>query len=229
MKEDNVFADRREAGRLLSAALGQYAGRNDVLVLGLPRGGVPVAFEVARALGAPLDVYVVRKLGAPFQEELAVGAVASGGATVLNSELVAALGIEPEELDAMVARERFEVTRREQSYRGERQPIDPVGRTAILVDDGLATGASMRAAVAGLRQLGPGGIVVAVPVAPPEACALLAQEADHVVCLLTPDPFTAVGMWYDDFAQTTDDDVRALLAESEQRRDEPATTPAGPG
>jgi len=205
------FRNRTDAGRQLAEKLGAYANRSDVLVLGLPRGGVPVGFEVARALGAPLEVFLVRKLGVPGYEELAMGAVASGGGRVLNDEIVHGLGISEHEIDAAVARELPELARREQLFRGDRPPPDIEGRTVILVDDGLATGATMRAAVAALRRQRPAGIVVAVPTASPDTCEALKAEADDVICAMTPDPFFAVGHWYDDFTQTTDEEVRDFL------------------
>ncbi len=206
-----IFRDRADAGRVLARELRQYAGRTDVLVLGLPRGGVPVAFEVARELGAPLDVFVVRKLGAPGQEELAMGAIASGGVRVLNSEVVHLLGISANEIETITQREEQELERRERLYRGERPAIDPRGRTVILIDDGLATGSTMRAAAKALRRLGPEKIVVAVPVASRSTCEELGAEVDEVVCAATPEPFYAVGQWYASFAQTTDEEVRDLL------------------
>jgi predicted phosphoribosyltransferase len=205
------FRDRTDAGRQLAEKLAAYANRGDVLVLALPRGGVPVAFEVARALGAPLEVFVVRKLGVPGHEELAMGAVATGGVRVLNDEIVRGLIIREDEVDAVVRRELQEVSRRERLYRGDRPPPDVDGRTVILVDDGLATGATMRAAVKALRGRQPARIVVAVPIASPDTCEALKAEADEVVCAMTPEPFFAVGHWYDDFTQTTDDEVRALF------------------
>jgi erythromycin esterase-like protein/adenine/guanine phosphoribosyltransferase-like PRPP-binding protein len=207
-----LFRDRREAGRLLAEKLAAYANRPDVLVLGLPRGGVPVAYEVARALGAPLDVFVVRKLGVPGYEELAMGAVATGGVLVLNEQLVERLGIPKQMIDAVAARERQELVRRERLYRGGRPPPDVRGRTVILVDDGLATGATMHAAIRALRQQNPARIVVAVPTASPDTCKDMKKEADDVICGITPEPFHAVGRWYRDFSQTTDEEVRALLA-----------------
>ena len=207
-----LFRDRRDAGRLLAAKLGTYANRPDVLVLALPRGGVPVAYEVARALGAPLDVFLVRKLGIPGHEELAMGAIASGGGRVLNDEVVRALNIPDRVIDAVAAREAQELARRERLYRGGRPPLDVRGRTVILVDDGLATGATMQAAVKAVRQQRPARLVVAVPIAPPETCEELRTEADEVICAVTPEPFHAVGLWYQDFSQTTDEEVRDLLA-----------------
>jgi len=205
------FRDRREAGRVLAQELTAYAGRPDVVVLALPRGGVPVAYEVARALGAPLDVFLVRKLGVPGHEELAMGAVATGGVRVLNDQVVRALGIPPDVIDMVAAWERQELARRERLYRGDRPPPDVKGRTVILVDDGLATGATMRAALAALRQQQPARRVVAVPTAAAQTCDALRTEADDVVCATTPEPFDAVGFWYEDFSQTTDDEVRELL------------------
>jgi len=208
------FRDRREAGRLLAAKLSAYANRPDVVVLALPRGGVPVAAEVARALGAPLDVFVVRKLGVPGHEEFAFGAIATGGVRVLNEDVVRALQIPDRVIDAVAAREQEELARRERVYRGDRPPLDVRGRTVILVDDGLATGATMHAAIRALRQQQPARIVVAVPTASPETCDELKRVVDEVVCATTPDPFYAVGLWYEDFSQTTDEEVRELLARS---------------
>jgi predicted phosphoribosyltransferase len=222
------FSDRREAGRRLGERLRQLAGRPDVVVLGLPRGGVPVAAEVAAALGAPLDVLVVRKLGLPGHEELAMGAIAAG-VRVLNEEVLALYAPTSADIDATTEREGRELERRERLYRGDRPPLRVGGRVVIVVDDGLATGSTMRAAVAALRRLEPARIIVAVPVAPPETCAVLRGEADEVVCLAEPDPFHAVGLWYVDFAQTTDEEVRAALA-SARGRGEAATRqpPKGP-
>ena len=205
------FRDRREAGQVLADRLTAYAGRPDVLVLALPRGGVPVAYEVARALGAPLDVFLVRKLGVPGQEELAMGAVATGGVRVLNEQVVGALGIPPSVIEAVAAWQQQELVRRERLYRGDRPPPDVRGRTVILVDDGLATGSTMRAALAALRRQQPARLVVAVPTAAPETCDELRAEADDVVCATTPEPFDSVGLWYEDFSQTTDEEVRELL------------------
>src|SRR3979411_1157085 len=207
-----LFRDRREAGRLLATKLTAYANRPDVLVLALPRGGVPVAYEVARALGAPLDGFVVRKLGVPGYEELAMGAVATGGVRVLNDQLVERLGIPEDMIDAVAARERQELARRERLYRGGRPPPDVRGRTVILVAAGLASGATMRAAIQALRQQNPARIVVAVPTASPETCEEMKAKADDVICAITPEPFHAVGRWYQDFSQTTDEEVGALLA-----------------
>jgi predicted phosphoribosyltransferase len=215
------FRDRREAGGWLAAKLAaKYANRPDVLVLALPRGGVPVAYEVAHALRAPLDVFLVRKLGVPGHEELAMGAVATGGVRVLNHDIVRALRIPDEVIDAVTAREQAELARRERLYRGDRPPADVRGRTVVLVDDGLATGATMLAAVQALRQQHPARVVVAVPIAPPETCEQLRTEVDEVVCAFTPEPFRAVGLWYEDFTPTTDDEVRDLLA----RGSEPAVS-----
>jgi predicted phosphoribosyltransferase len=206
------FRNRTDAGRQLVGKLAAYANRPDVLVLALPRGGVPVGFEVARALGAPFDVFLVRKLGVPGYEELAMGAVATGDVRVLNDEIVRGLGISEHEIDAAVTRELQELARRERLYRGDRPPPDIRDRTVILVDDGLATGATMRAAVEALTQQHPARIVVAVPTASPDTCEALKAEADNVICAMTPEPFFAVGHWYEDFTQTTDDEVRELLA-----------------
>jgi len=205
------FRNRTDAGCQLAEKLATYADRPDVLVLALPRGGVPVGSEVARALGAPLDAFLVRKLGVPGYEELAMGAVATGGVRVLNDEIVRGLGIVEHVIDVAVAREMEELARREQLYRGGSPPPDVAGRTVILVDDGLATGATMRAAVAALRRQHPARIVVAVPTASPDTREALMAEADDVVCATTPEPFFAVGHWYEDFRQTTDDEVRDLL------------------
>jgi erythromycin esterase-like protein/predicted phosphoribosyltransferase len=210
--EPRVFRDRRGAGLLLAQQLAAYANRPDVLVLALPRGGVPVAYEVAGALRAPLDVFVVRKLGIPGHDELAMGAVATGGVHVLNKQVVNRLRVPGYVIDAVEARERQELARRERLYRGGRPPPDVRGRTVILVDDGLATGATMHAAIQALRQQQPARLVVAVPVASPETCEELKAEVDDVVCAVTPDPFYAVGYWYEDFSQTTDEEVRNLLA-----------------
>ena len=206
------FRNRTDAGRQLAEKLAAYAHRPGVLVLALPRGGAPVGFEVARKLGAPLDVFLVRKLGVPGYEELAMGAVATGGVRVLNDEIVRGLGISEHEIDAAAARELQELARRQRLYRGDRPLPDIAGRTVILVDDGLATGATMRAAIAAVRQQQPARIVVAVPTASPDTCEALKAEADDVVCAMTPEPFLAVGHWYEDFTQTTDDEVRELLA-----------------
>ena len=206
-----LFQDRAEAGRRLARDLSAYAGRPDILVLALPRGGVPVAYEVARALDAPLDVFVVRKLGVPGHEELAMGAIASGGVRVLNDDVVQALAVPNHVIDRIAAQEQQELARREQAYRGSRPSPQVQGRVVILVDDGLATGATMRAAVAAVRQQAPARVVVGVPVAAPEVCAEFARLVDDVVCVVTPEPFYSVGVWYDTFSQTTDEEVRRLL------------------
>jgi len=206
------FRDRHEAGRRLADKLSAYAKRPDVLVLALPRGGVPVAYEVAQALQAPLDVFLVRKLGVPGYEELAMGAVATGGVRVFNDEIVNGLRIPDDVVDAVTAWEQQELARREQLYRGDRPAPDVRGRTVILVDDGLATGATMHAAIAALRRQQPARIVVAVPTAPPEMCEALRAEVDDVICAITPQPFRSVGLWYEDFSPTTDEEVRELLA-----------------
>jgi predicted phosphoribosyltransferase len=208
------FRDRSEAGRVLARKLMAYAGRPDVLVLGLPRGGVPVAFEVARDLEVPLDICAVRKLGVPGREELAMGAIASGGAWVLNEGVIEGLSIPGRLIKEVAEREYRELKRREQVYRGDRPVIDVRGRTVILVDDGIATGSTMKAAAAALRRLGPARLVVAVPTASTSAGAQIAREVDEFVCVIEPDPFYAVGVWYDDFAQTTDDQVRDLLGQA---------------
>lgn len=205
------FRDRVEAGELLAQRLSHYRDRDDVVVLALPRGGVPVAREVAHVLGVPFDVYVVRKLGVPGHEELAMGAIASGGVRLVNEGVVNALGIPPNVIDAVARSEQLELERREQLYRGNRGPIGLTNKTVILVDDGLATGSTMRAAVMAARQQQPARVIVAVPVGAPTTCADLAREADEVVCVRTPDPFIAVGMWYRDFTPTSDDEVRRLL------------------
>lgn len=208
------FHDRTAAGQCLAEKLTRYADRPDVLVLGLPRGGVPVAFEVAQALHAPLDVFMVRKLGLPGHEELAMGAIASGGIRVLNEDVVRTLDIPDEVIDAVAAAEGQELKRRERAYRGELPGTSMRGRIVILVDDGLATGSTMRAAVAAVRQQQPAWIVVAVPVGSPETCAEFQTVADEIVCACTPEPFYAVGYWYEDFSQTTDDQVRDLLQQA---------------
>ncbi len=192
----------------------KYANRDDVLVLALPRGGVPVAFEVAHALRAPLDVFIVRKLGVPGQDELAMGAIATGGVRVLNEDVVGALGLSAKVIDAVAAREEKELERRERIYRGARTPPEVRERTIILVDDGLATGSTMRAAVAALRKQGPARIVVAVPVAAPETCEEFKSEVDETVCAATPRMFNGVGRWYEDFSQTSDGEVHELLAQA---------------
>lgn len=208
------FEDRAEAGRFLASHLEQYSGRDDVIVLALPRGGVPVAVEVARALDVPLDVFVVRKLGVPGHEELAMGAIATGGVRVLNREVLATTQIDEQAIEAVAEREGRELERRERLYRGDRPPPEIAGRVGILVDDGLATGSSMMAAVGALRDHGPARTVVAVPVAPPSTCETLRREADEVLCPLTPEPFYSVGSWYEQFEQLTDEQTRELLREA---------------
>jgi putative phosphoribosyl transferase len=208
------FRDRRDAGRQLAGRLASFAGREDVLVLGLARGGVPVAFEVARSLAATLDVLIIRKLGVPGQRELAMGAIASGGVRVLNSRIVRRIPDAEAVIEEVAAAEQRELERRETQYRGDRAAAEVRGKVVIVVDDGLATGASMRAAVLALRQRAAAQVVVAVPVGSPEACAKLSAEADELICLTAPMDFEAVGQVYDDFSQTTDDEVRALLAEA---------------
>jgi predicted phosphoribosyltransferase len=206
-----LFHDRFDAGRLLACKLRRFASRPDTVVLALPRGGVPVGFEVAKALNAPLDVFVVRKLGVPGYEELAMGAIASGGIRVLNEDLVRAAGIPDEVIDAVAAEEEQELERRERDYREGRPPVDVQGRTVILVDDGLATGSSMRVAVLALKKKRPAYIVVAVPVGAPTTCAEFESEVNQIVCAATPEPFRSVGQWYGDFTQTSDEEVRDLL------------------
>jgi predicted phosphoribosyltransferase len=205
------YRDRADAGRVLAQSLERYAGRDGLLVLALPRGGVPVGYEVARALRAPLDVFLVRKLGVPGHEELAMGAIASGSVRVLNADVVEHLHIPDAVIDAVAEREQEELERRAREYRGDRPPPDVRGRTVILVDDGLATGSSMRAAAAALREQQPARLVVAVPVAAAATCHEFKGEVDDVLCALTPEPFYAVGVWYEDFSQTTDEEVRQLL------------------
>ncbi len=206
------FRDRVNAGKVLAEHLRKYTGRPDVIVLALPRGGVPVAYEVARALGAPLDVFIVRKLGVPGHEEYAMGAVASGDVRVVNEDVIRGLGLNDVAIERVAARELAELNRRERLYRGDRQEPDLKGRTVILVDDGLATGSTMKAAVKALRARGPARIVVAVPIAAADTCEALRREVDEVVCAVTPEPFHAVGLWYDDFRQTSDEEVHDLLA-----------------
>ncbi|HEV8366069.1 MAG TPA: phosphoribosyltransferase [Gemmatimonadaceae bacterium] len=208
-----LFVDRHDAGRQLAGTLAELdLDPRSAVVLGLPRGGVPVAYEVAKALDLPLDVFLVRKIGLPTQPELAIGAIATGGVRVFNGEMIRESGITEADIAAVVAYEERELARREGLYRGDERPIDAKGKTVILVDDGLATGASMFAAVTALRAHDPARIIVAVPVASSEACADLRRVADVVVCVETPEPFRAVGVWYHDFSQTTDQEVRALLA-----------------
>jgi putative phosphoribosyl transferase len=208
---EDKFRDRSDAGRELARHLREFAGRADVQVLALPRGGVPVAWEVARELEVPLDVDLVRKLGVPGQEELAMGAIASGGIRILNEEVVRALGITEDQIAAVAADEARELARREREYRGERPQPDVSGRTVILIDDGLATGSTMRAAAAAIQAQNPAELVVAAPVGAEESCRALRTEVDRVVCARTPEPFYGVGLWYHDFRQTTDEEVRELL------------------
>jgi predicted phosphoribosyltransferase len=206
------FADRRHAGIALASQLQQFANRDDVVVLALPRGGVPVAYEVARRLAAPMDVFVVRKLGLPGHPELAMGAIASGGVQVMNEDVVAWYRPSTAAIEAVVRAERMELERRERAYRDGRPPVPIEGRIVLLVDDGLATGSTMRAAVLAIRRLRPARVIVAVPVGARETCESLGSIADEVVCALIPEPFSAVGLWYVDFSQTSDDEVRQLLA-----------------
>lgn len=224
MSDDQTFRDRVEAGRVLAGDLWKYRGRRDALVLALPRGGVPVGYEVALALGLPLDVFLVRKLGAPGFTELAMGAIASGGVTVLNSEVIRSLDVPPAEVREAAARERAELRRRERLYRRGRPMIEVAGKSVLLVDDGLATGSTMRAAVAAVRRLGPERVVVAVPVAAPASCEEMKAVADECVCAVRPQPFRAVGLWFHDFSQTTDEEVCDLLDRARGR--EPVTAPA---
>ncbi|HEY2322697.1 MAG TPA: phosphoribosyltransferase [Thermoanaerobaculia bacterium] len=206
------FADRVEAGKLLGEEVVRRIGkRSDAIVLALPRGGVPVGYEVARALGAPLDVFIVRKLGVPGQEELAMGAIASGGVRVLNDEVLRYVNVSKSMIEVVAEREARELERREKSYRGKRPPLDVAGKTVVIVDDGLATGSTMRAAVRALQEMKPREIVVAVPVAAPSTCDEFRGIVNEMICLRTPEPFQAVGLWYEDFSQTTDEEVHALL------------------
>ena len=212
------YQDRSDAGRRLASLLSAYAHRTDVIVLALPRGGVPVGYEVATALGAPLEVFVVRKLGVPGHEELAMGAIASGGVRVLDRNVMHLADVDDAQVERIAAVEQRELERRERQYRGDRGFPDLRGKVVILVDDGLATGSTMRAAVAALRLEGPSRVVVAVPVAAPDVCDAFRAVADDIVCAATPVPFHAVGLWYDDFTQTTDDEVRDLLERANRRQ-----------
>ena len=216
---DERYADRSDAGRRLAKALAAagYDRDPDILILALPRGGVPVAYEVARELDSPLDVFLVRKLGVPGHEELAMGAIASGGVTVLNDDVVRRARIRRDELDAVMRSELHELRRRERAYRGDRPPISIEAKTVILVDDGLATGASMRAAAEAVRRMNPKKVAVAVPVAAPETCEQFRQIVDDVTCVLTPEAFASVGMWYENFSQTSDEEVRELLERAERK------------
>ena len=216
-----IFANRTEAGQELALRLRTYANRDDVIVLGAPRGGVPVAFEVATALKAPLDVFVLRKLGVPGHEELAFGAIASGGVRILDRDTVEGLGITGLDIERVTRAEKQELERREQSYRGGRPPLDVSGLTVILVDDGIATGSSMRAAIRALRQMKPARIVLAVPVAPPSTCSQLQFEVNELVCLEMPEPFYGVGRFYDDFTQVSDEEVIELLDKASRQRHAP--------
>ena len=210
-----IYRDRIDAGRQLAARLSDYANRDDVLVLALPRGGVPVAYEVAKALRVPLDIFLVRKLGVPGYEELSMGAISTGGVRVINDEVVNYLGIPGEVIDAVAADELRELERRERAYRGDRPEPDVQSKTVILIDDGLATGSTMRAAAAALRQKNPARVVVAVPVSASQTCDEYRMGVDEIICAKTPEPFLGVGQWYDDFSQTTDEEVRQLLARAE--------------
>ena len=207
-----VFRDRTDAGRRLGRALREQVAADSPLILGLPRGGVPVASEVAAALGGDLDVLVVRKIGVPYQPELGAGAIASGGVQVLSERVMRMAGVDEADLAPVIERERAELRRREQTYRGDREPLSVAGRTVILVDDGMATGSTMRAAVEAVRKLGAGRVVVAVPTASAEAAGEMRRVADEVVCLDTPSPYMAVGYWYEHFGQTSDEEVRELLS-----------------
>jgi len=228
-KAGRPFANRADAGRKLATKLMAYAKSPNSLVLALPRGGVPIAYQIARALQAPLDIFLVRKLGVPWNEELAMGAIASGGVRVLNPEALGWSELSSSIIDDVAKREQKELERREHLYRGDRPALEIQDRTVILVDDGLATGATMRAAAIALRRKKPMKIVVAVPVAPPETCEALRSEVEEVICGITPEPFIAVGAWYSDFSQTRDDEVRQLLehASRERHNDLPTAQHAG--
>ena len=210
-----IYRDRIDAGKQLAARLSDYANRDDVLVLALPRGGVPVAYEVAKALRSPLDIFLVRKLGVPGQEELAMGAIATGGVLVLNDDVVRYLAIPGNVIDEVADMELRELERRERAYRGDRPEPKVQGKTVILIDDGLATGSTMRAAAKALRQQDPARIVVAVPVSAPQTCDEYRMGVDEIICARMPEPFMGVGMWYRDFSQTTDEEVREILARAE--------------
>ena len=214
MDDYQAFIDRRNAGRVLATRLAKYAGRDDVVVLGLPRGGVPVAYEAASALGAPIDVFLVRKLGTPGHRELAMGAIASRGVRVLNEDVVHWYGISDSAIERIAREEQEELERRERAYRGDRPAPDLTNKIVILIDDGLATGSTMRAAAHAVRARGPARVVIAVPVGAPQACAELAAVADEVICARMPERFSAVGQWYLNFDQTDDDEVRELLQKS---------------
>lgn len=215
--EMTPFKDRRDAGKKLAQQLTAYAGRQNLLILALPRGGVPVAYEIALALNAPLDIFIVRKLGLPGREELAIGAIATGGVRVLNRDIIRMLSVPDEVINFVARRELQELQRREKLYRGDQPSPDVRDRTIILVDDGLATGASMRAAIAGLRAQQPARIIVAVPTAAQDVCETFRSEVDEVVCAITPEPFYGVGRWYENFSQTTDEEVRILLEEANRQ------------
>ncbi len=221
-----IFPNRTEAGRRLAPRLRDYANRKGVIVLGIPRGGVPIAFEVAEYLKVPLDVLVLRKLGVPGHEELGFGAIASGGVRALNPEIVEALRISPRDIELVTNREAKELQRREHAYRGGRPPLDVRGRTVILIDDGIATGSGMRAAVAALRQMKPAQIVIAVPVAPASTCDSLRDEVNELICLETPEPFYGVGQFYYDFSQVSDEEVSELLDRAAREIDEQEYSPA---
>jgi putative phosphoribosyl transferase len=212
-----IFHDRADAGRALAKQLDGHAGRHDVVVLALPRGGVPVGYHVAEALGAPLDIFVVRKLGTPGHRELAMGAIASGGVRVLNDDVVRWLNIRPEQIESVAREEEQELIRREAAYKAGRPPVSLKDRVVILVDDGLATGSTMKAAVQAVKQHGPSRVIVAVPVGAPETCRDLREYADEVVCVSMPERFSAVGQWYERFDQTSDDEVRELLTRAAER------------
>ena len=212
------FADRRDAGRFLAQKLRGFANRDDAMVLALPRGGVPVAYEIASALNLPMDVLVIRKLGAPSNAELAIGAISSGGGRVLNLALIERLGVTPEMLELVTAQERQELERRERLYRGDRPPVEVAGQTLLLVDDGLATGASMRAAVQALRPHRPSSMVVAVPVGARDTCRKMALEVEEIVCGRCPKDLSAIGMWYGDFSQTSDEEVAELMGHLDHQR-----------
>ena len=222
-----LFSDRRHAGRALAQGLAEYGGRADAVVLGLPRGGIPVAYEVATALRAPLDVLTVRKIGAPWNPEFAIGALASGGMTYIDEATATQLGVRPDEIEATIALEREELARREQLYRGTRPFPNLQGRTVIVVDDGLATGSTMRAAVQAVRTEHPHEVIAAAPVASREACNVLAIVADRCVCAATPEPFYGVGLWYEDFSPTSDEEVLDLLARSHQEQAPKVDSPDG--
>ena len=211
------FRDREDAGRRLACELGAYARRDDVRVLGLPRGGVPVAYEIATALGASLDVLVVRKLGLPNHEEYAMGAIANGDIVILDDELIASMGVSPYAVKSVITAESAELERRQKSYRPGMAPPDLAGNTVILVDDGLATGCTMRAAIASVKMSAPAFLVIAVPIASEEACEAIRPKVDQLVCLSTPWPFRAVGIWYENFSQTSDQEVRTLLDAARRR------------